>query len=173
MLYGGGMKSFIRPRRDFQFLERRRLHAGRLFAAGKSQADVARHLQVSRQSVSRWHDQWQRAGVKGLRAVGRAGRKPKLTAAQSTAVQTALRQGARAHGFRTGLWNLPRVAQLIERTCGVRYHPGHVGRILRSLGWTLQRPARRAKERDEAVIRQWVRCRWPTVKKAPAAAARG
>lgn len=167
------MKASPRPRRDFQSLERRRLQAGRRFAAGQSQADVARHLQVSRQSVSRWYAQWQRGGIKGLRAAGRAGRKPKLTAAQTRAVPTALRRGARAFGLRTELWNLPRVAQLIERTCGVRYHPGHVGRILRGLGWTLQRPARRAKERDPAAIRRWVQQRWPTVKKTPAVAARG
>ena len=167
------MKTPHRSRRDFQALERRRLHAGRLFAAGKSEAEVARQLHVSRQSANRWHLQWQRDGAQGLRAAGRAGRKPKLTAAQRRTLEAALRRGARAHGFRTELWNLPRVAQLIQRTCGVRYHPGHVGRILRGLGWTLQRPARRAKERNPAKIQQWIQQRWPTVKKTPDAGGRG
>lgn len=167
------MKSTHPPRRDFQALERRRLHAARLFADGKPQAFVAHQLQVSRQSVHRWLAQWRRQGTKGLRAAGRAGRRPKLTAAQRRCLDQALRRGARAHGFRTELWTLPRVAQLIEQTCATQYHPGHVGRILRSLNWTLQRPARRAKERDEAAIRQWVRRRWPTVKKTPAGVGRG
>lgn len=167
------MSNLLRPRRDFQALEQRRLQAARFFANGQSQAFVAAQLHVSRQSASRWFAHWQRHGITGLRAAGRAGRKPKLTEAQRRSLDQTLRQGARAHGFRTELWTLPRVAQVIERTCGARYHPGHIGRLLRGLGWTLQRPARRAKERDEAAIRQWVRRRWPQVKKTPAAGGRG
>src|SRR5262245_63790834 len=85
----------------------------------------------------------------------------------------ALRRGAPAHGFKTDLWTLPRVAAVIERRTGVRYHPGHVWYLLRRLNWSLQRPARRARERDETAIRQWVRQRWPAVKKRPAASGPG
>jgi transposase len=127
-------------------------------------------LAVSRQSVSRWYQQWQGGGSAALRAAGRAGRKPRLSAKQLAQVEAALCRGASAHGFATELWTLPRVARVIARETGVGYHPGHVWRILRALHWTLQRPARRAAERDEAAIRQWVRERWPTVKKTPAAA---
>lgn len=167
------MSNLLRPRRDFQALERRRLQAARLFASGQSQAFVAAHLQVSRQSASRWFADWQQHGPNGLRGAGRAGRKPKLTESQRRVLDQALRRGARAHGFRTELWTLPRVAQVIERTCGAHYHPGHVGRLLRGLGWTLQRPARRAQERDAAAIRQWVHRRWPQVKKTPGSGGRG
>lgn len=160
-------------RRDFGALETRRREAARRFARGDSQAVVARCLQVSRQSVSRWYELWQHQGEAALRAAGRAGRKPRLTATQLVQVESALRRGACAHGFATELWTLPRVARVIARETGVRYHPGHVWRILRSLHWTLQRPARRAAERDEAAIRQWVRARWPAVKKTPAAATPG
>lgn len=161
------MRSKIRPRRDFQGLELRRRRAARQFARGERQAEVAHALAVSRQSVSRWYQQWQDGGTAALRAAGRAGRKPRLSARQLGQVEVALRRGASAHGFGTELWTLPRVAQVITRQTGVRYHPGHVWRILRALHWTLQRPARRAAERDEAAIRQWVHTRWPGVKKTP------
>jgi transposase len=93
-----------------------------------------------------------------------------VPAAELRQVERALREGARAHGFNTDLWTLPRVAQVIERVTGVRYHAGHVWRVMQAMGWTLQRPARRAKERNEEAIRQWVAERWPAVKKSPAPA---
>jgi transposase len=117
--------------------------------------------------VSRWYQQWHDGGGGALRAAGRAGRKPRLSEQQLAQVESALRRGAIAHGFPTELWTLPRVAEVIVRETGVGYHPGHVWRVLRALHWTLQRPARRAVERDEAAIRQWVRQRWPVVKKTP------
>ena len=78
-----------------------------------------------------------------------------------------------AHGYATELWTLARVAEVIERITGVRYHPGHVWRLLRELGWSVQRPARRAAERDEEAIARWIKQDWPRVKKAPDAARRG
>jgi len=157
----------VRPRRDFRALELRRRDAAWRFARGESQAEVAHTLAVSRQSVSRWYLSWHDGGVAALRAAGRAGRKPRLSVEQRAQVEAALRRGARAHGFATELWTLPRVAKVILRETGVGYHPGHVWRILRALHWTPQRPARRAAERDEAAIQQWVTKRWPAVKKTP------
>jgi transposase len=70
-----------------------------------------------------------------------------------------------ANGYTTNLWMLPRVAEVIERMSGVSYHPRHVWRILREhLGWTWQRPARRAVERHDEAIEQWVKQRWPQLK---------
>lgn len=168
---GGG--SGVRARRDFQGLEQRRKQAGRLFAAGERLAAVARQLHVSRQSVSRWFRQWKEGGTTALRGAGRAGRRPRLQADQLQQVDLALRQGSRAHGFNTDLWTLPRVSQVIERVTGVDYHAGHVWKVLRSMGWTLQRPARRARERNEEAIRQWVAERWPAVKKKRAVSTPG
>ncbi len=161
------MQTHVVPRRDFHALELRRRRAARLFAAGEIMASVARALRVSRQSVSRWYQAWRRGGRTALRGAGRAGRKPKLTPAQLARVEHALREGARAHGFATDLWTLPRVATVIERLTGVTYHPGHVWRILRALDWSLQRPATQARERNAAAIRRWVSHRWPGVKKTP------
>ena len=167
------MHTHVAPRRDFSALEQRRQRAARMFARGELQAVVARALRVSRESVSRWYEAWQRGGAAALQGAGRAGRKPRLSEAQLAHVDQALREGARAHGFATDLWTLPRVATVIERRTGVTYHPGHVWRVLRALGWTLQRPATQARERNAATIRAWVAHRWPAVKNTPAAGGPG
>jgi transposase len=111
--------------------------------------------------------------VAALRAAGRAGRKPKLDRSQLPQIDRALRQGARAHGFGTDLWTLPRVATVVERLTGVRYHPGHVWKILGAMEWSLQRPARRARERNTAAVQWWVSERWPKLKKTLGAATLG
>jgi transposase len=155
-------------------MAQRRKRAARLFAAGKLiLARIAYELQVSRQSVSRWYEQWKRGGSGALRGAGRAGRKPKLEPQQLQRVEEALRRGAKAHGFDTDLWTLPRVAVVVERLTGVRYHPGHVWKILGSIDWTLQRPAKRAKERNPEKVKQWVDKSWPEVKKTLAAGKHG
>ena len=156
-----------RSRRDFAGLEDRRRKAGRLFAKGKTQADVSRELEVSRQSVSRWYTDWQAGGNRALAGAGRAGRMPKLSGRQREQVVTELERGSLAHGYPTDMWTLARVAEVIEATTGVSYHPGHVWRILRQMGWSRQRPARRAVERDDEAIARWVAEDWPRVKKRP------
>jgi transposase len=161
-------------RRDFEGMEQRRRRAGRLFERGVAQADVARRLSVSRQSVSRWHADWLRGGASALKGAGRAGRLPRLTDAQLGQLDSVLRQGPRAHGFATDLWTLDRVAQVIEAETGVRYHPGHVWKLLRDkLGWSRQRPARRAVERDDEAVARWVAVEWPRIKRGLGDAERG
>ena len=159
------------PQRNFEALEARRMKAAALFAQGKSQADVVRVLHVSRQSASRWHPDWKAHGRTGLKAAGRAGRKPRLTQKQIRRVEQQLLRGPKAHGYKTDLWTLPRIATLIKKTCGVSYHPGHVWRVMRQMGWSCQKPVRRAKERDEEAIERWVKEEWPCIKKKPNASA--
>jgi transposase len=161
------------PARDLAAMEARRLHAARLFARGESQGAVAKALGVSRVSAHHWFHAWKAEGRAGLRGAGRAGRKPQLEAAQLATVERALRTGPRAHGFSTDLWTLPRVAEVIERLTGVRHHPGHVWRLLRRLGWSLQRPTRQARERDAPAIEAWKTRRWAQLKKTPGVSARG
>jgi transposase len=151
--------------RDRQAFEHVRLQAGALFAAGRSQAEVARILGVSRQNASRWHAQWQAGGQDALRSAGPTGSAPRLSDAQLAAIDQALREGARAHGFDSDHWTLARVATVIEQTTGVAYHPGHVWKLLRQrLHYRLQRPARRALERDEQAIARWVATDWPRIR---------
>lgn len=138
-----------------------------LLNKGWSQSEVARRLGVHRQSVSRWANMAAEAGRAGLKKAGRAGRKPRLRKEQWRRIEHALKRGPEELGYATSLWTCKRVAKLIKDECGVRFHEAHVWRLLRSLGWSCQRPTGRALERDEAAIRRWKRERWPTLKKTP------
>jgi transposase len=148
--------------RDRQAFERVRLQAGALFAAGHSQAQVAHQLGVARQNVSRWHTQWRQGGLEALASRGPTGHAPRLSDQQLHLIDQALRQGAQAHGFDSDHWTLARITTVIEQLTGVAYHPGHVWKLLRHrLHYRLQRPARRAIERDEQAIARWVAEDWP------------
>jgi len=147
-------------------MEQRRMRAVDLFERGVIPAEIARQVGVSHQIVSDWRTAWRQSGREALRAAGRAGRRPKLSSEQLAEIEAALAKGAEANGYTTNLWTLPRMAEVIERLSGVAYHPGHVWYILRDqLGWTWQRPARRAVERNDAAIERWVKQRWPQLKK--------
>lgn len=153
-------------KRDLDGMEQRRREGMRLLARGVSQAEVARRCGVSRVSAWRWEQQRRRDGV-GAWKRRPLGRRPKLNSVHKQKLEKALLQGAQAHGFLNDLWTLPRVAELIHRQCGLRLHPGHVWRVLGQMGWSLQRPAGRATQRDEAAIARWKKHTWPALKKKP------
>jgi len=157
----------LRPRRDFAALEERRIRAAALFRTGCGPAEVARQLGVSCTSASRWYRAWQQEGVRGLRAAGRAGRRPRLDDRQWRRVERALLKGPLAFGYGSELWTLERVAAVIEQVSGVRYHPGHVWHLLKERAWSWQKPARRAVERNEEAIGHWAREEWTRVKGGP------
>ena len=137
-----------------------RVHRGTL-----SQAAVARQLGVSREAVRKWYAAWAQGGVRALRRRPKTGRPPKLTPAQWRRLATLLRRGAVADGFDTEQWTLKRVAHLIRREFGVRYHARYLQRPLRAMGFRPQRPAVQAKERDDALVAAWVKHDWVRIKK--------
>jgi transposase len=154
-------------KRDRAKLERRRLQAARLLKKGVHEAEVARRVGVHRQSVNRWAKQLAAGGQPALKRAPRAGRPPKLSAADRQRILQGLQRGPEALGYRTNLWTAGRVADLIERECGVKYSTVHAWRILRAVGWTPQRPARRALECVQAAIRRWKRGGGPDLKNTP------
>jgi transposase len=118
--------------------------------------------------VSVWHANWKESGAKELRSRGPSGPTPRLSNAQLVQVEQALVEGATAQGFVGELWTLERIGLVIERLTGVRHHPALVWALLHHrLGWTVQRPRRRAAERDQRAIDRWVKKRWAAVKQAP------
>jgi transposase len=129
--------------------------------------EVAEKLRVSCQSVHRWHQAWQRGGKEALRSAVRKGPEPRLGERELKELDAALLAGPRQFGFSTELWTLQRIAQVVRTVFRVSYHPSQVWRILRKLGWSCQRPATRAKERNEHEIRRWLTQRWPQIKKGP------
>jgi len=154
-------------KRDFDALERRRFQAHDLLQKGFNQSEVARRVKVCSQTVSRWASQVTAGGEEALKKAGRAGRKPWLDEDQQQKLEELLLQGPERLGYETPLWTSQRVTHLIEEEFHVHYHEGHVWKILRSLGWSCQRPVGRARERNEEAIRQWQKVQWPVIKKKP------
>lgn len=141
--------------------------AGKLLLQGKGVREVARLVDASPSSVSRWKQQLRQGGLEALQAKPHPGRTPGLTSQDKRQLEQILLRGAPAAGFPTDLWTLARVREVIEREFGVRYHPGHVWRILTGMGWSCQKPERRARERDEVAIARWRQEAWPRLEKKP------
>ena len=158
----------MRPRGSAAELEVRRRIAGRMLQQGKGVREVARLVKASPSSVSRWKEELEQGGEEALAAKEHKGRTPRLKAEQKERLDQILLKGAEAAGYVTDLWTLARVAEVIEREFGVNYHPGHVWYILRDMGWSCQKPERRARERDEEAIAQWHKEEWPRIKKESA-----
>lgn len=157
----------VGPKDKQKALEKRRLRAGRMLLRGVAQVEVARRVGVAKSTVSGWAARVEAGGLDALRSVSALGRPAGLDHRQRAALVRALKEGAMRHGFATELWTLPRVARLVETQFGVRYSEPHVWRLLRQLGFTPQRPSKRALERNEPAISEWKRKRWPTLKKTP------
>lgn len=156
----------MRPKGSPEELESRRRRAIALLNQDYQPVEVARMVDVDRRSVRRWKAAYLKEGKQALKAKP-AGRPQKLQEKAKKALERKLLKGAKIAGFPTDLWTCPRVAQLIDALFGIRYHVDHIGRLLRSMGWSPQKPQRRAVERDEAEIQRWVRHEWPRIKKKP------
>lgn len=159
----------MRPKGSAAELEARRRLAVVLLQDGKSNTEVARLVGADLSSVKRWKRAVAAGGPNVLAAKPNSGRPPKLSAAQRQELSRIVRDGPLAAGFPTDLWTCRRVAEVIQRRFGVEYHPDHVGRMLHALGFTQQKPQRRALERDEQAIEAWRRRAWPRIKKKLAA----
>lgn len=154
-----------------QMAERRQV-GGQMLKAGKhSQAEIARHLGVSRAAVNQWAKQMAQAGVRGLKPRKARGGQSKLTPQQQRRLKQIIKGGAQAAGFETERWTLERVKRVIQREFEVSYHRNYLARLLRRLGITPQQPLPRASQRDEALIRAWLRRDWTRIKKSAAQAA--
>lgn len=147
--------------------EGRRLRAWELHEAGWRQRHIAQALGVTEGAVSQWLKRARQAGSAALRHRRPPGRPPRLTESQRIEVIRLLERGAEAFGYTGAVWTTARVAEVIGRELGVRYHPAHVSRLLRRLGWSVQKPIQRASQRDETAIAAWRTERWPALKKKP------
>lgn len=156
----------MKHKRDFKALEQRRLKGAKLLKQGVAPAEVARQLGVKRQSVFEWQVVLKEQGLEGLRRRPR-GRPRQLSDGQCAELSALLVQGAIAQGFANELWTLERVRRLVKERFGIEYSTGHMWYLLRRLGFSAQRPERRALQRDEQAIERWKRKRWPALKKTP------
>ncbi len=157
----------MRLRGSAELLEDRRRRALALLDEGRSLNEVARQIACSASSVMRWRDMRRAGGAKALRVRSSPGRPLKLGRERRAGLLKVLLAGALASGYSTQLWTTARIAEVIRRKFGVRYHRDHVGRLMHRLGWSHQKPKKRALERDETAIRRFVREDWPRLKKTP------
>jgi transposase len=143
----------------------RRVIAVELLRDGNLLTEVADLLNVSVSSVKRWKKAFQQGGLAALAPKRHPGPTSKLSVPQKRRLREILLRGPQAAGFHSDLWSCPRVAEVVQREFGIVYHPDHLGRILHDLGFSPQKPQRRARERDEAAIERWRRYDWPRIKK--------
>jgi len=159
----------MRPLGNPEVLQQRREYSIKLLLQGHAPVEVARIAGVDRRSVRRWHAAYRKKGRKGLAATHNTGRPPRLDATARSQLEQALLEGAHDAGFPNDLWTCPRVAHLIKSKFSISYHVDHIGRLLGSLGWSPQKPERRARERNEKAIKTWLKKQWPRIKKKPSA----
>jgi transposase len=145
--------------------EVRRLQAWHLLQQGWSQRQIAAALGVSEGAVSQWITRAREEGPEALRSRPRPGAPRRLTAEQLARLPALLHRGAEAYGFRGQVWTCGRIAALIHLECGISYHAVHVGRLLKAMRWSPQKPARQARQRDEVAIARWREHTWPAIKK--------
>ena len=136
-----------------------------LMQQGWSQRQIAAALGVSEGAVSQWMARAREGGPEALRHGPPLGAPRRLTDAPLARLPALLQSGAEAYGFRGEVWTWARVAVIIRLACGVSYHPVHVGRLLKAIGWSPQKPMRPARQRHEAAIARWRDETWPAIKK--------
>jgi transposase len=153
------------PKEAADWREGRRLRAWELKKEGWSQQRIADALGVSKGAVSQWMKRGREGGVEALKRQPAPGATPRLSEQERARLPELLQRGAEAHAFRGEVWTCERVAEVIRRELGVSYHPAHVSRLLRASGLSLQKPSRRADQRDEEAIERWKEEEWPSLKK--------
>ena len=156
----------MKHKRDFKALEQRRLKGAKLLARGVSKSEVARQLEVTRQTVAAWEQRLSEGGKESLKR-GTLGRPRQLEATQERELGKILMAGALAAGYPTELWTLPRIGKVIMERFDVQYSVGHLWHLLRRLGFSCQKPEKRAIQRNETEIVRWKRHTWPALKKKP------
>jgi transposase len=155
----------MRPYGTPKQLERRRQKALALLNDGWSLEEVAARVNADFSSVYRWREKSRRGGANALRAKPASGRPRKIRAAQGRRFLEILLKGALAYGFSNEMWTLGRMARVIRKEFGIRYHPCHVWKVLQRMEWSCQVPERRAIQQDDVAIAHWKRYKWPHIKK--------
>jgi transposase len=145
--------------------EARRFQAWQHQQKGWSQRQIAEALGVSEAAVSQWMRRARNGGPEALRHRPPPGAPRRLSADQLARLPALLHRGAQAYGFRGQVWTCGRIAAVMHLEFGVSYHPVHVGRVLKALRWSPQKPARRARQRDETAITRWREEIWPALKR--------
>jgi len=157
----------MRPTGSPDLIADRRRRSLDLLDEGLSLNEVARIIGCAPSSVMRWRNQRAKQGDGVYTVKLPPGRPRRMSSKQLRKLEKLLLKGPMARGYRTDLWTTQRIAEVIEAEFGISYHRDHVGRVMKRLGWTHQKPEHRAMERNEAAIRRWRDEHFPEVKKTP------
>lgn len=155
----------MKDEHELSGMKERRVQGARLLQSGIHPAEVARRVGVSRQSVMRWERRLKAGGLKQLARVGKRGRPAQLCDEQLAELSRLLKAGSIAAGYANEMWTLARISALIQVRFNVRFASSSMWSLLDRMGWSVQRPARQARQRNEADIATWKQKRWPALKK--------
>jgi transposase len=159
----------MRPHGKPQTIEKRRCQAVRLLKQGRTYRSVAEKLNASLSSVVRWYQAYRKKGRSGLKARPNTGRPPLLLERQKKSLVQILVKGPLEAGYSTDLWTLKRIGQVVRKNFRVNYCVSNLWNLMERLGWSCQKPQKRAKERREQAIRYWKQRVWPHIKKGQTA----
>ncbi|MFN9602154.1 MAG: winged helix-turn-helix domain-containing protein [Pirellulaceae bacterium] len=155
----------MRTKGSAEELEARRLRAFALFKKGLTPTQVAEQIGVTRQTAQRWKGLIRDGGKKALNSIPQHVPTCRLTEEQQADLSKIIQSGATAAGFSTDLWTTKRLAEVVRKRFKIKYHPDHLGRLLHQLGFSCQKPAKKAREQRPEEANQWRRQSWPRVKK--------
>jgi transposase len=155
----------MRSKGSASVLEALRRRAVVQVLGGQPQASVALALGVHPVTVAKWMARHRQSGSAGLSARPTPGRPRFLSPTQELLVKSWLRQKPTDHGFQTDLWSARRLVELIRREFGVVFHPASMRRWLTERGYTPQRPARQARQRNDDAVFDWVANDWHRIQK--------
>ena len=161
----------VKAKKERDLLTWRRAKAVGDYIRGKTVLQIVEELDVVRASVNQWLRWYDTAGTEALRPRKAPGAAPKLSEEQRTELVTLIEAGPQASGYSSGVWNGPRIGDLICKRYGVRYHNHHVPRLLHQLGFSVQRPRKRLARADKEAQEFWLKKVLPAIKKSPLAAA--
>src|SRR3989338_4055963 len=156
----------MRPYGSPQQLEKRRRLAVRLLNQGRTYEAVCKEVNASVSSLVRWRQAYEKKGRAGLKPKPHPGRPSRLSEKQKKTLVRILVDGPLKAGYSTDLWTLKRIGQVIRKHFGVRYSISNLWSLMKGLGWSCQKPEKRARERKEKAIRHWKRYIWPHIKKS-------
>lgn len=144
-----------------------RIHAIILSIEGNTSGEIATLLKANRTNIPVWINNWNDYGQNGLLEGHRSGRKSELSVENEEALHDIIESSPVAYGLNTGVWTSKIITGVIEDEFGVVFHPGHVRKILKKMGFSVQRPRYKLAKAEEAKKNKWIRYTYPNLKKTP------
>jgi len=143
----------------------RRIHAVILNSQGKTSGQIASLLDAPRSKVSEWMQLYEHHGFDALLEGRRSGRPSGLSEQQRVILGDIIESGPVAYGLDSGIWTSPMIVRVVEEEFGVRYHPGHIRKLLHQLEFSVQRPRRILAKANKEDQNRWTRYTYPRIKK--------